>query len=127
MTNTQPTDEGRIAQAAEQVRTGLATLLQLGPGTAEPDAVFAVLRTLWTRHGSDGKGILQHLTALLDAAAESVAAAFPDDRRTDEAAGHIEESAIVLEDTAGGDYIERAQLLLAEMLLERDRTADEPC
>ncbi|MFJ8628904.1 hypothetical protein ACIRD3_39485 [Kitasatospora sp. NPDC093550] len=101
----------QITQAVDQVRTGLQSLATLS-ATGGDDVRLAVLRQLWTRHGSTEDGIVQELgkvlTALVTGLTPNAAAS----------ASYTEEAAIVLEDVVGGDHIERAQLLLAEQLLD---------
>ncbi|MFJ4674232.1 hypothetical protein [Kitasatospora purpeofusca] len=113
MTYSEPTEAEQIACAFDQVHTGLQRLLALATRTADPAPHLAVLRVLWAPHGQGRRSVVQELADVLDTI--SVSLADTDDDRAERAADLLKVAHDVLEDSVGGDHVERAQQLLAEL------------
>ncbi|MFJ3221329.1 hypothetical protein ACIPLC_36100 [Kitasatospora sp. NPDC086801] len=113
MTYSEPTEAEQIAFAFDQVHTGLQRLLALATRTADPAAHLAVLRVLWAPHGQGRRSVVQELADVLDTI--SVSLADTDDDRAERAADLLKVAHDVLEDSVGGDHVERAQQLLAAL------------
>ncbi|MFE3502948.1 NUDIX domain-containing protein [Kitasatospora sp. NPDC059160] len=112
MSHTEQTAE-QIAAASDQVHTGLQRLLALATPTADAAPHLAVLRALWAPGGESRHTVVQELADILDTMSVSLSGA--DDPRAELAAEILVNAHDVLEDSVGGDHVERAQRLLAEV------------
>ncbi|MGK4586021.1 hypothetical protein [Kitasatospora sp. HPMI-4] len=112
MTSIDPQDAAQIRLVGKELRASLGILAEMAE-QAGPEARLLILDQLWPWGQVLEAGVLPALADLLTAAVRGMG---PEEAAS---AAYLEEASGCIEDTVGGERIERAQLLLAEMLSAR--------